>query len=65
VSQLEDVIVDGSGGLYDIAEAELELECLWPKLANIQRELSHQERALGVDGMSQYRHLVTSPFLQA
>jgi hypothetical protein len=65
VSELEDVIADGSAAFYQIADAELELERLRPKLTNTQSELLRQECALGIDGMSQYRHLVSSPFLQA
>ncbi|KAJ3725611.1 hypothetical protein DFJ43DRAFT_1002562, partial [Lentinula guzmanii] len=65
VAQLDAILTDTNAPLYEVAEAELELERLRPKFKKALAEVSQQERLLGVEGMAQYRHLVSSPFLQA
>ncbi|KAJ3792714.1 hypothetical protein GGU11DRAFT_818955 [Lentinula aff. detonsa] len=61
VAQLDAILTDTNAPLYEVAEAELELERLRPKFKKALAEVSQKERLLGVEGKAQYRHLVSSP----
>ncbi|KAJ3715448.1 hypothetical protein C8R42DRAFT_549560, partial [Lentinula raphanica] len=63
IKNLEDIIANPSSEPYEIAEAELELPLLQEKLINTQSALAAKEKALGVDGEKEYRHLASSPFV--
>ncbi|KAJ3963600.1 hypothetical protein EV361DRAFT_813214, partial [Lentinula raphanica] len=63
ISALEDTVTNVDSEVYEVAEAEEKLPDLREKLSSLQVRLLRQEQTLGVAGRSQYRHLVTSPFV--
>ncbi|KAJ3779908.1 hypothetical protein GGU10DRAFT_381540 [Lentinula aff. detonsa] len=63
IKNLENIIIDGASELYEIAEAEMELPNLQERLDKVHKHLVSKERALGVEGKSQYNHLASSPFI--
>ncbi|KAJ3733669.1 hypothetical protein DFJ43DRAFT_994490 [Lentinula guzmanii] len=63
IKNLENIIIDGASEPYEIAEAEMELPNLRERLDKVHKHLVSKERALGVEGKSQYNHLASSPFI--
>ncbi|KAJ3720488.1 hypothetical protein C8R42DRAFT_696783 [Lentinula raphanica] len=59
----KDTVTNVDSEVYEVAEAEEKLPDLREKLSSLQARLLRQEQTLGVAGRSQYRHLVTSPFV--
>ncbi|KAJ3713997.1 hypothetical protein DFJ43DRAFT_1134907 [Lentinula guzmanii] len=64
VKRLEEITANPSAQPYDIANAELELPSALLKLRKIGEDLRAKETKLGVDGMREYRHLASSPFVR-
>ncbi|KAJ3710772.1 hypothetical protein DFJ43DRAFT_1228589 [Lentinula guzmanii] len=64
IKRLEEITANPSAQPYDIANAELELPSALLKLRKIGEDLCAKETKLGVDGMWEYRHLASSPFVR-
>ena len=65
VSALRKTISDIEAEPYEVTTAELELPEAVHKLEKCEATLKQQEKALGVEGRTQYRHLASSPFISA
>ena len=64
ITRLENICSDLDSEAYEISDAEDRLPKLQKTLQSHRVSLRRLERTLGVQDMTQYRHLLNSPFIQ-